>query len=208
MRICRQADLSSASDDGSQDPAAADAGAEAQPRPGDVVAAAADAAAAAAAEVPPRPAASGGSQLPGMAQRARPAEVRPAQGRRAATASIVFEGMGSICYYEARGDFIASCFCPEHRGRCAKTRTSNARAGRDQQGRPLGYLAAWLFEGAAFASTAQHMLWDPRNESGPSYEARLSARCTARAQFEEFEALEEHERSRREGEGEEPAECP
>lgn len=130
----------------------------------------------------------------------------PARGQ--AAASVTFPGLGTIAFYNDRQAFQASCFCRAHAGRCAKTRTANAKANKPQQGRPLGFLAAWLIEGPRFHNTSEHMSWDPRSEECPSVETRLVCRALARVEHPGFEELEAYERALAPGEQEEPAECP
>lgn len=91
--------------------------------------------------------------------------------------------------------------CPYHKG-CSKTRTlhapsSSAPAGRRGQGRPLGYLAAWLLQGAGFTSKGDHFA------SVPSFAERVAARTLLKEEpnWPEFAQLE---RSRGDGEGSEP----
>lgn len=121
---------------------------------------------------------------------------------------VVIPGVGSITYYADRGDFQTTCFCRGHVGHCAKTRTARPRATKPQQGRPLGYLVAWLLESEQHPTTRAHVDWDPRHGVGPTREARLVARALARAQYPDFSTLEECERPPRDGEEEEPEECP
>lgn len=62
---------------------------------------------------------------------------------------------GVIKFYGANLSMEAICSCPGHRARCVKTRTTVAgrRAG---QGRPLGYLLAWLDMGPTCADGNAH----------------------------------------------------
>lgn len=80
---------------------------------------------------------------------------------------VVFEE-GFITYYGgAHNDFYAAC----SRHGCRVTRTSTARASKPAQGRPLGFLTAWLQ--SPCRSTREHC--SPAAKVF-SYEERLAAR--------------------------------
>lgn len=123
-------------------------------------------------------------------------------GTRGAAEEVLFacEG-GVLTFYESSGNFAATCDNPAH-GRCILTRTSKAseRSNRRGQGRPLGYLAAWL------ATNDQ----DTREEHRafmPAIEERRRLRQEYSASVA-FKALESSERPPRAGEEEEPESVP
>lgn len=139
-----------------------------------------------------------------------PPALDPEARRGHATASVTFPFQGSISFYENKAIFQATCFAPGHRdgGRCVKTRTSQAGASRPQQGRPLGYLVAWLWQQNAFPDRQGHFDCDSRRGTELSNAERLVARSCARAEYPDFATLESHERPLRVGEAEEPELCP
>ena len=74
----------------------------------------------------------------------------------------------------------ADCNSPGH-GRCIKTKTMKAPArltDRNRgQGRPVGYLAAWLAKGVTCGTKAEH--WSADNE--PNLDERVAARESLKA---------------------------
>ena len=87
--------------------------------------------------------------------------------------------------------FECRCWNRDHNPRlCTKSRTALPNTEVPEQGRPLGYMAAWLLEGAHHADTECHKRFDARAESPPSLEQRIAARALAREQFPNFARLE------------------
>ena len=108
-----------------------------------------DAGAAAAVEAPAAPAAEE------QAGEGVPAPIPLVRTR----AEIVAEVPGGRLTYYGRGFFTATCDNAMH-GKCIKT--CSAFAGRKRaQGRPLGFLSAWLSCGSDLPSKAAH--WDRSN---------------------------------------------
>ena len=62
--------------------------------------------------------------------------------------------IGSITFYPAVGDFYA--VCKPHGGRCRTVRTNTGAADKLAQGRPIGFLGAWLLLGS-FESSVTNM---------------------------------------------------
>ena len=90
---------------------------------------------------------------------------------------MLFVPGGKLTFYAGAKDFMtAECNNRRH-GRCIKTKTREPPHGclaarRVGQGRPVGYLAAWLKQGLRDAPRAAH--WD--REQDPSWEERKAAR--------------------------------
>lgn len=80
-------------------------------------------------------------------------------------------GPGSLTWYSKKNTFYAYCDDARHggRGKCRLNRTA-ASGNRRGQGRPLGFLAAWLLDHEAHADRLEHVA------ARPSREARVSAR--------------------------------
>lgn len=99
-----------------------------------------------------------------------------------------------------RRELYATCPCSAKHGVCIKTRTANAGR-RKGQGRPLGYLGAWLQAAARgdMATKADHMKFMP------SLAERRMARA-AIARLPEAQRFFDFERSRGEDEASEPEE--
>ena len=116
--------------------------------------------------VPPQPpAAAAGKEPP----------VQPPQRRERAEIFLLVAG-GKLTYYVKGEFFTASCDCAGH-DKCTLTRT--AKAGRKaSQGRPLGFLMAWLAMGAACRHKAEH--WNKAN--WPNQEQRAAARESLKRQ--------------------------
>ena len=119
-------------------------------------------------------------------------------GRLKAECVVTVPG-GTISYYALKGIFQATCSNRSH-GRCVLTRSS-APGSRPSQGRPLGFLMAWLSLGEVFLNKQEH--WD--RTLWPDAELRAHHR----------ELLHRHplgpsllafEREQREDEGSEPEE--
>ena len=111
---------------------------------------------------------------------------------------------GTITWNAKKQDFIAVCKHPDHPnpGGCRRTRTSTG--GRKiAQGRPLGYLVAWLRQQGSFGSSEEHKVL-----CTPSFAERCEARVALRAMGGIAEELLSHERALRPDEGEEPTDCP
>ena len=113
---------------------------------------------------------------------------------------------GKIVYYIKSDRFEAVCpnrqLSGLHDCKCSMVRTAKPST-KGAQGRPLGFLAAWLFNAFDIdpATKAAHQA------HRPSLEEREVARVTFRNLFPEFALLEERERPRRADEGEEPKVC-
>ena len=105
-------------------------------------------------------------------------------------------GFGSVRFYPVSSTMQA--YCPKHGSDCRKTRT--VKPGRQEhQGRPLGFLLAWL-EGCANHGTRHQHIHEHRRYPH-------AVRAAAREQFmrrEGASAFAEYERDRRENEGSEP----
>eukprot|EP00971_Amphidinium_carterae_P322128 6403140-Amphidinium_carterae.1 len=122
-------------------------------------------------------------------------------GKRVADISVDVDG-GKILFYKKSGNFVAMCGNELH-GSCVLTRTS--RAGKRLcQGRPLGLLSSWLYEGQFVGSKEHHWLQEcwPHSHELRSQHRDLLAECP------EAEALFEQERDQEPGEDCEPDICP
>ena len=111
-------------------------------------------------------------------------------------ATAMFPG-GRISFYPSKGVFQASCNNPAH-GRCVLTRSCRAKGFR-QGGRPLGFLAAWLDDNGQ-PSKQEH--WAFANLK-LTREDRLAQRWLIQGDSLKATLLV-HERSREDGEDEEP----
>ena len=84
---------------------------------------------------------------------------------------------GKICYYEGSENFVAYCGNPAH-GKCELTRTSRASKHRVgpgfSQGRPLGFMMAWLDQCYACDTKEDH--WK-KEVFEQDYPIRLKARA-------------------------------
>lgn len=125
-----------------------------------------------------------------------------AHPRKGAEVTYIVPG-GTISYYSSKRAFEAVC-CERAHGRCVLTRTArgkSAAAGRfSAGGRPVGFLAAWLGEGADAPDKATH--WLPEKFSTP-HAARLALRRQIAA-TPDGRRLLSFERPAAEGEGDEP----
>jgi len=115
---------------------------------------------------------------------------------------------GFIVYDESLDQFLATCVCKDHGKTCRKARSAHERRPKWQskpaQGRPLGFLTAWLLDESC-ANDFEHGLLDDI-----PFPKRLFARTSlpATAEKEELRVMLEHERPPRGGEGIEPVDCP
>jgi hypothetical protein len=128
-------------------------------------------------------------------------------GRQAALGLSVFRGADVVAeecikYNPARDEFYAVCKDLRH-GRCVATRSAHGGR-RAAQGRPLGFLAAWVVKGDSCSDRAQHMTLQP------SQADRLAARSDLAQPLQEGLLADflAKERARREDEAEEPEACP
>ena len=130
----------------------------------------------------------------------------PTGGRRPPDASV-FVDVGEIKYYSRARRFSAFCNQMSHGDRCRRERTANAsRSGIGGQGRPLGYLVAWLSRGHQHETQQEHM-----NCEDCEVAISLEDRSAARERLQQtlgFEGLFAGERPRRDGEDDEPLEHP
>ena len=113
--------------------------------------------------------------------------------------------MGELVWNDAMTSLNAHCPNAAHctQGHCHTDRslTDGRKAG---QGRPLGFLLAWLFEHAACATKDLHQ--DLKKSLGQAFglQKRRDARDWARAQGGAYDELFGKERPRRDGEPDEP----
>ena len=79
--------------------------------------------------------------------------------------------MGSLTYYYKSRTMYGYCDDPRHGGRggCRKVRTCKSNDARPWQGRPAGFLAAWLLDHSTWSSDADH-----RDFCSPEYGTRFS----------------------------------
>ena len=119
---------------------------------------------------------------PGSSSGDCPPPPRPAVGLSGRTANpaahVLYVEGGKVTYYEtaARSFFVAECSNKKH-GRCVRTKTAigymaDIPRSRKGQGRPLGYLCAWLRKGPSLGSKAKH--WEAGEE--PTRAERIAAR--------------------------------
>lgn len=107
---------------------------------------------------------------------------------------------GYLRYYPSSRRFAAHCEVPEH-GTCRRMKTAN-EGPAPAQGRPLGYLMAWL-EDCNYPSQQSHL----HSTHSLSLEARQRGREVLKG-FASARMLFEVERPQRPGEPEEPLDCP
>ena len=116
-------------------------------------------------------------------------------------------GSGTLTWYKYSGEMVAMCKLPGHKcgSGCRKHRVTSERESRPAQGRPIGYLAAWLSQhGHEFHSGKDHKAWTPslaeRQAAREAFTAAGgdSARILARERRQRVEA----------GEPAEPELCP
>ncbi|CAK0794624.1 unnamed protein product, partial [Prorocentrum cordatum] len=118
----------------------------------------------------------------------------------AAAHFIEVEG-GRIVYNAKKLDLIAECRDASH-VKCRKHRTIK-HGPRPQQGRPIGYLVAWLRKHAEYGSQLTH-----GSCNWISKEDRVAARAAFAGMGPRAQALLAIERPRRPGEAAEPDVCP
>ncbi|CAE7487841.1 unnamed protein product [Symbiodinium sp. KB8] len=111
--------------------------------------------------------------------------------------------LGTIAWNPRSESFLARCNFENHEG-CRRVRTCkpSTRSGQAGQGRPLGFLSAWLRDGAHFTDSHSHIHESRRPN-------RLRHRSDARAFFKTLPgaaAFLARERPRRPGEDSEPEE--
>lgn len=121
---------------------------------------------------------------------------------RSSTESLVVPGCGNIRFLPTLNVLVAVCDHPGH-GDCRRQKTlmpSEAKTNRGKgQGRPIGFLCAWLREQCDHDERTDHIRFNP------SYQQRLEARqwlMTNAAGAADFS--ETHERPLRDGEDSEP----
>ena len=90
---------------------------------------------------------------------------------------------GRLTFYPKKRAFEAVCGCLAH-GKCVRTRTVNAYEKLPAQGRPLGFLVAWLEAAESAGSRFMH------DCCYPTAEQRRAARQRWRAEAEFFATLE------------------
>lgn len=117
--------------------------------------------------------------------------------------TLIVPGLGKITHYHKKMDFYAICDCAHER--CVKVRASRSAAAtkRLSQGRPLGYLMAWLRVGPNFVDSHDHK-FEAWATGKPTLAERQAAR-EALCELPGAEALLARERPRRPGEEDEPA---
>lgn len=137
----------------------------------------------------------------------RPVIRDPGMARESLSLSAYREGqcVSSACirYNQSNQEFYAVCPVPSH-GRCIATRT--VRSGvRPAQGRPLGFLAAWVLQAEGCTDKSEHL-----RRCRPSKEARRVARRALHHedQAEVAATFVGYERARRADEDSEPDDCP
>ena len=115
---------------------------------------------------PPLPAPAGEPHLAGEAHPAgEPPPPEPPRsrvvtlvGRKKSGTEVKLDlgDVGAIHFYPKTCSFTAFCNCPRHED-CRKSRTGKPSASRPSQGRPLGYLTAWLQQSHDWASRYEHV---------------------------------------------------
>ena len=105
--------------------------------------------------------------------------------RKGAWRQVAFEDYGFFAFDANSGRLNAHCICPRHVGRHArchtdKVTTASTRKGAEGQGRPLGFLAAWLMDSSLHSSKEDHQASKRSLGSEDSYEKRLEARMYLR----------------------------
>ena len=128
-----------------------------------------------------------------------PENTQSAAVRSARTGLLVYKGTKPVGVIKMVGHvFEATCFlhhaCKRHR--TSKPSTSTTRA---HQGRPLGFLGAWLRKGVKWKSKRKHF----KVSHNPSVEHRRVARAKLRASLGS-DAFFAFEREKRSGEPSEP----
>ena len=112
-------------------------------------------------------------------------------------------GQGRITWYRGSGTFVAKCRNPTH-GKCELTRTDSGEPQAKRYGlvggRPLGFLAAWLRQGAACEDKPAHWMYGTFDNS---YAVREECRRALKLSVQ-GRALLRKERPQADGESEEP----
>lgn len=111
-------------------------------------------------------------------------------------------GGGKINFYRG-GDFYAICSECDHGKRCRKVRTAKYSKTKRGQGRPLGYLCAWLARGDEHSCAIEHKLLVGKIPYADREYFRALLHSVPGAQ-----ELFEYERKKLDDEFEEPEECP
>ena len=106
-----------------------------------------------------------------------PPGVQRGKQTRNSPMAVVFVPGGKLTYYYSAKNEICTAECSNKKhGRCVKTKTmrepTKAMGRLRGQGRPVGWLAAWLGKGIDCESKAKH--W--AEESEPTYAERVAAR--------------------------------
>jgi hypothetical protein len=114
--------------------------------------------------------------------------------RVAALCVATLVGYGKISYYPAGQYFEAVCCNPMHGKRCVLKRMNKAHGTRLWQGRPLGFLTAWLVEGPQINAKHDHTVFKP------TYDQRSIARLIFSMDDPSFAELGTHERKLRDNE--------
>lgn len=135
-----------------------------------------------------------------VAEALAPPLAPPLGGPRSSASAEYVDGGHRLAFYDRNRDFYATCGV--HGARCRKTKTSNASLRNPAQGRPCGFLRAWLLRAGDFSTADEHK-W----MCHPSFEERQSARQSL-LNDPAAAALLSHERQQRSGEGPEPEGCP
>lgn len=137
-------------------------------------------------------------------------EARPSRRSRALI-DVAIGHHGRIAYYEysdSRKFFQATCIHKGHAS-CTKTRTAMGNPRKLAQGRPLGYLVAWMLCSDDHGDKHSHAQIDVACPNlAPSQDDRLAARAIAHIDCADFALLESNERELYQDEGEEPEQCP
>ena len=83
--------------------------------------------------------------------------------------SIEIPGVGEIHMYPNSNNMVA--FCRRHTSDCRKSKTLKPSSTNPSQGRPIGYLTAWLLDGRNHDSSVSH-----KSLFTPSHQERLEGR--------------------------------
>ena len=135
-----------------------------------------------------------------------PAPAVAVRDRSKCDREIILENGILRCYNAPTRKFLVA-HCTAHGvDNCRLTRTvlGNDRAGREGQGRPLGYLLAWMAVHEEYADGYQHV----REHAPPTLEQRQVARLAAQDHPDLRFLMESAERPRRPEEPDEPAWLP
>ena len=146
---------------------------------------------------------SSASGTPDLTHAAAPA---PPRGRKPAASTFFVPG-GKLVGYATGNIIVAECSCAAH-GKCIKEKTvnpSNWRS-RERQGRPIGYLGAWLAKGLHNDTKADH--W--REAMEPTLADRNAFRAWLKTHSDNADVvgLLGFERAKRDDEESEPEHVP